>query len=87
VAAIAGSRVEAQLIAGLLEANGILAIVSTDDAGGQEPQWQLTEGVRVLVATDDLARAQVVISEASAGQTPTQDPYRSHDQEHLGDAP
>ena len=36
------STVEAQLIAGLLEANGIEARVSTDDAGGLEPQWQLT---------------------------------------------
>jgi Putative prokaryotic signal transducing protein len=81
VAAVAGSRAEAQLIAGLLEANGIAAIVSTDDAGGQEPQWQLTEGVRVLVATHDLASAQALISEPSAGQTPTQDRHHGHDQE------
>jgi len=80
VAAVAGSRAEAQLIAGLLEANGIAAIVSTDDAGGQEPQWQLTEGVRVLVATDDLTRAQAVISETRDGQTRTQDRHQDHDQ-------
>ena len=73
VAAVASSTAEAQLIAGLLEANGIAAIVSADDAGGQEPQWQLTEGVRVLVASDDLARAQALISETSAGQARTED--------------
>ena len=81
VAAIAGSRAEAQLIAGLLEANGIAAVVSTDDAGGQEPQWQLTGGVRVLVATGDLVSAQALISETSAGQTPTQDQHHDHDAE------
>jgi hypothetical protein len=81
VAAVAGSRAEAYLIAGLLEANGIAAIVSTDDAGGQEPQWQLTEGVRVLVATDDLARAQALISKTPGGQTRASDRHHGHDQE------
>ena len=73
VVAVAGSTAEAQLIAGLLEANGIAAFVSADDAGGQEPQWQLTEGVRVLVATGDLASAQALISETTAEQARTQD--------------
>ena len=81
VAAIAGSRAEAQLIAGLLEANGIAAIVSTDDAGGQEPQWQLTGGVRVLVASGDLASAQALISETSAEHAPTQDQHHGDDPE------
>jgi hypothetical protein len=64
VAAVASSTVEAQLIAGMLEANGIPATVSADDAGGQEPQWQLTDGVRVLVPVDDVAEARRLISEA-----------------------
>jgi hypothetical protein len=63
VAAVTGSTVEAQLIAGMLEANGIWAAVSADDAGGLEPQWQLTDGVRVLVASDDLDRARSLIAE------------------------
>jgi hypothetical protein len=46
----------------MLEANGIRAVISADDAGGQEPQWQLTDGVRVLVAGDDLGAAQRLIS-------------------------
>ena len=64
VAAIASSTVEAQLIAGMLEAHGIPATVSADDAGGQEPQWQLTDGVRVLVPAEDLAAAQELIAQA-----------------------
>ena len=40
----------------MLESNGIVAIVSSDDAGGLEPQWQLTQGVRVLVAPEDVER-------------------------------
>ena len=57
------SAIEAQLIVGLLEANGIEARASSDDAGGQEPQWQLTQGVRVLVADEDREDAQRLISE------------------------
>jgi hypothetical protein len=61
------SAIEAQLILGLLESNGIEAVVSSDDAGGQEPQWQLTQGVRVLVAPEDEPRARALIAEADAG--------------------
>jgi hypothetical protein len=64
VAAVTSSTVEAQLIAGMLEAHGIPARVSADDAGGQEPQWQLTDGVRVLVDPEDLPVAQELIAQA-----------------------
>jgi hypothetical protein len=63
------SAVEAQLIVGMLESEGIEAITSSDDAGGQEPQWQLTQGVRVLVAPEDEQRAQALIAEADAGES------------------
>jgi hypothetical protein len=65
VAAVVSSTIEAELIIGMLAANGIPATVSTDDAGGQEPQWQLTDGVRVLVSADDLSEAQRLIGETS----------------------
>ncbi len=65
VVARVSSRVEAQLLAGMLEANGISTIVSTDDAGGTEPQLQVTDGVRVLVATEDLARARALVEESN----------------------
>jgi hypothetical protein len=54
---VVGSRIEAELIVGLLRSNGLRAAVSADDAGGQEPQLQL-QGVRVLVAPSDEASAR-----------------------------
>ena len=39
--AVAGSRIEAELIVGMLRSNGVSAVLSADDAGGQEPQLQL----------------------------------------------
>jgi hypothetical protein len=50
--AVVTSRIEAELIVGMLRSNGVRAAVATDDAGGQEPQLQ-QDGVRVLVAADD----------------------------------
>ena len=64
VTAVASSRVEAQLIAGMLEANGIAARVSADDAGGQEPQLQLG-GVRVLVPRSEEAEARRLLATAT----------------------
>ena len=63
-----GSLVEAQLIQGMLQSNGIAAAVSADDAGGFEPQLQRVQGVRVLVASDDEARARQLVAEADAGR-------------------
>ena len=51
----------------MLESNGIAARSSADDAGGLEPQWQLTEGVRVLVAREDADAARTLVSEAQPG--------------------
>ena len=61
------SLIEAQLIVGLLESHGIAATASPDDAGGLEPQWQLTQGVRVLVAPEDAAAARGIIADADTG--------------------
>ena len=59
---VVGSRIEAELIVGLLRSNGLRAAVSADDAGGQEPQLQL-QGVRVLVAPSDEASARRLLAE------------------------
>jgi hypothetical protein len=64
-AAVVGSRMEAELIAGLLRSNGIGAAVSADDAGGQEPQLQL-DGVRVLVAAADEAAARGLLADVES---------------------
>ncbi len=61
--ALAGSRIEAELIVGMLRSNGVRAVVSADDAGGLEPQLQL-QGVRVLVAPSDEASARQLLAAA-----------------------
>ncbi len=61
--AVVGSRIEAELIVGLLRSNGLRAALSADDAGGQEPQLQL-QGVRVLVAPADEASARQILAVA-----------------------
>ena len=61
--AVVTSRTEADLIVGLLRSNGLRAVVSADDAGGQDPQLQL-QGVRVLVAPADEAAARQLLAEA-----------------------
>jgi hypothetical protein len=66
--AVVGSRIEAELIVGMLRSNGLRAAVAADDAGGQEPQLQL-QGVRVLVAPADEAAARQLI--AAANDTPS----------------
>jgi hypothetical protein len=60
--AVVGSRIEADLIVGLLLSHGLRAAVVTDDAGGQEPQWQLQGGVRVLVPPSDEAAARDLLA-------------------------
>jgi uncharacterized membrane protein len=61
--AVVTSRIEAELIVGMLRSNGVRAAVSADDAGGQDPQLQV-QGVRVLVAPADEATARQLLAEA-----------------------
>jgi Putative prokaryotic signal transducing protein len=65
--AVVTSQFEAELIAGLLQSNGLDAAVSADDAGGQEPQLQL-QGVRVLVRPADEATARQILADAQTEQ-------------------
>ena len=64
--AVAASRVEADLIVGLLRSNGLTAVVSADDAAGLQPQLQV-QGVRVLVTPSDEASARRVLAEVDDG--------------------
>ncbi len=59
--ALVGSRIEAELIVGLLRSHGVEAAAVTDDAGGQEPQWQLN-GVHVLVPGSDEHTARELLA-------------------------
>ena len=65
VIAVVSSAIEAELLAGLLRSNDIDALASADDAGGLEPQFQLTAGVRVLVPRHEEAQALQVLRSAS----------------------
>ncbi len=69
--AVVGSRAEAELIVGLLRSHGLRAAVVTDDAGGQEPQWQLN-GVRVLVPSADEAEARELLAAADDAPGPVE---------------
>jgi hypothetical protein len=60
--AVVSSRVEADLIVGLLDSNNVRAAVSADDVGGEDPALQL-QGVRVLVAPGDEASARRLLAE------------------------
>src|SRR5215469_8901835 len=66
--AVVASRIEAELVAGMLQSNGLRAVVSADDAGGQEPPLQL-QGVRVLVAPSDEASARRLLAAADDPST------------------
>jgi Putative prokaryotic signal transducing protein len=63
---LVGSRLEADLIVGLLRSNGLNASAAGDDAGGFEPEWELS-GVRVLVAASDAESARAVLAEQAPG--------------------
>lgn len=67
--AVVSSRTEAELIVGFLQSHGVSAAVVTDDAGGQEPQWQL-QGVRVLVPCSDEASARQLLAAVEDGAGP-----------------
>ena len=51
------NRIEAEMAAGLLESEGIEAMVMADDAGGTYPMLQFIRGVRLMVFKEDEARA------------------------------
>jgi hypothetical protein len=55
------SRAEGDIVAGLLQSEGIDARVNADDAGGALGSLQL-EGVQVLVAPADEARARQILA-------------------------
>jgi hypothetical protein len=67
--AVASSRIEAELIVGMLRSNGLRAVVSADDAGGLEPPLQL-QGVRVLVPSSEEASARRLLAAAPDDSPP-----------------
>ncbi|RLA38619.1 MAG: hypothetical protein DRR06_20465 [Gammaproteobacteria bacterium] len=56
---------EAQIAKSKLEALGIDAMIVKDDAGGMNPQLQLTEGVRIFVRESDAVVASEILEETN----------------------
>ena len=50
------------MAAGLLESEGIEAMVMADDAGGTYPMLQFIRGVRLMVFKEDEARAKEILA-------------------------
>lgn len=67
--AVASSRIEAELLVGMLRSNGLRAVVSADDAGGLEPPLQI-QGVRVLVPPSEEAPARRLLAAAPDDSPP-----------------
>ena len=59
------NKIDADLAQGALEAADIDAMITADDAGGQQPGLLMGKGVRVLVRAEDAERAKEILSGAS----------------------
>ncbi len=62
VVASVPTRAEGDLVVGLLQSEGIGAAIIADDAGGEIASLQ-QDGVRVLVAAADAARARQILAD------------------------
>ena len=67
------NRIVAEMAAGLLESEGVEAMVMADDAGGAYPMLQFIRGVRLLVAKEDEAQAREILAAMAAGGEPAED--------------
>ena len=56
------NEAEAEMAQQMLEDAGVHSFVSKDDAGGMEPQLQLTGGVRLIVSNSNVERAREILS-------------------------
>lgn len=56
------NEAEAEMARQMLEDAGVRSFVSKDDAGGMEPQLQLTGGVRLIVSNSNAERAREILS-------------------------
>jgi hypothetical protein len=68
------NRIEAEMAAGLLESEGIEAMVMADDASGTFPPLQFIRGVRLMVAQEDEARAKEILAAMAQPGEPVSEP-------------
>ena len=59
------------MAAGLLESEGIEAMVMADDASGTFPPLQFIRGVRLMVAAEDEARAKEILAAMAEAGDPS----------------
>jgi hypothetical protein len=59
---------DAELGKSILEANGIEAVIASDEAGGTIPGLALTRGVQLLVDAELLEKAETVFKDLEASQ-------------------
>lgn len=72
------NEMEAAMAQQVLEGEGIQAFIFKDDAGGMEPQLQLTNGVRLVTAAADAEQAAHLIN-AFDMAVPFEDPKIDED--------
>ncbi len=63
---ICQNDLEAEIIKGLLQENLIEVYIQKDDCGGMNPQLQITEGIKVLVPSDQYQMAETLIKSYQA---------------------
>ena len=61
VVKVFSNEMDASIAQQVLQDSGIESFIFKDDAGGMEPQLQLTNGVRLLVGRADAERAFQII--------------------------
>ncbi|MFO8061551.1 MAG: DUF2007 domain-containing protein [bacterium] len=59
---IYNEKSEAEIVKGLMESEGIECNIVTDDAGGIYPQFDLTQGVALVVVREDMERAKKLLA-------------------------
>jgi len=59
---------DAELGKSILEANGIRAVIASDEAGGTLPGLALTQGVHLLVDVEDVEKAETVFKDLEASE-------------------
>jgi hypothetical protein len=62
------------MTAGLLESEGIEAMIMADDAGGTYPMLQFIRGVRLMVYREDEARAKEILAAMAQPGDPVTEP-------------
>lgn len=55
------NEVDAKMAQQLLRDSGVMSFIFKDDGGGMEPHLQRTNGVRLLLNSDDAERAQDIL--------------------------